>query len=178
MRERQDVMVKVRHERDEITTGPFPLPIEPMAGDIIGITIPSVNLDGLYLVQRREIYTEGTESAYPVIVVADLEPASEEVMRPDPELDEWQFILDGVTDEDTAVKCWWKPGAAYGQYRVEVDGTEVHTARVDRMRDGGTTVVQLTHAESAWPVEGYKLVFPRRAGSDDRIPRFAGRKVE
>jgi hypothetical protein len=177
---REDVMIVVQREDDpEAKSGGFPVPIEPIAGDVLSLSMSAVNLDGRFVVLRREIETEGDESVYPVVIVVPVQPPKEDVVAKfDNALDEWQLACDGETDEETHVKCWWRPGPAYGRWKVEVDGELVRVVRVERRRDGGTTILQLIHDGGAWPADGYQLIFPRRMGSDDRTPRFAGRKVE
>jgi hypothetical protein len=155
--------------------------VEPQKDDVITLNVG--DFIGEFLVLRRDFSTSkrlGPTCASVTTVVLAPIIEREEVVKVDPNRDEWQLILDGSTEDDTAIKAWWRPGrGGIGMYKVEVDETPVTVARADIHRDGGTKVLQLTHPEGgAWPPDGYKLIFPHRLGSDDRTPRFAGKRVE
>lgn len=83
-------------------------------------------------------------------------------------------LVDGFTKSGRKVVVHGQLMPGYGEYEVEIDNEIWAVVGKGRLRDGGTTTVNLRGPAG----EGGRLVFPNRLGSDDRTPRLDGERIE
>ncbi len=76
------------------------------------------------------------------------------------------YICDGVTADGEEVIVTLNEGV----YKVIIDRQEVEVIDVDRLRDGGTTILVLA--------DGSTIKFPHRIKDPDRTPRRGGKIIE
>lgn len=86
-------------------------------------------------------------------------------------------LVDGRTASGRRVVVRGALAPGYGEYEVEIDGNGYEVGRVSRLRDGGTTIVEVLRPV-AGGLDQRRLVFPNRIGSDDRTPRLDGERIE
>ena len=77
----------------------------------------------------------------------------------------------GRTQSGEVVEVRHHPdGLGHGVFGVWIDTEEVEVVRVDRLRDGGTTILHLAGER--------QIKFPRRVGDLDRTPRLDKEMIE
>lgn len=78
-------------------------------------------------------------------------------------------IADGRTSGGEYVSVHRDEGGLYGVFTVFINNEEIGVDRVEKFRDGGTTILNLSR--------GRKIVFPRKIGVADRVPKLDGMDI-
>lgn len=79
-------------------------------------------------------------------------------------MDTGWLIREGRTSSGEYVWVYRDEGGPYGVFTVIIHGVNIGVDRVDRLRDGGTTILNLTG--------GRRIVFPHKLGVEDRVPKL------
>lgn len=79
-------------------------------------------------------------------------------------------IADGRTSSGEYVFVHRDDGGLYGVFTVFIDAEEIGVNRVDQLRDGGSTILHLDG--------GRKIIFPRKIGVTDRVPKLDSMDIE
>lgn len=74
------------------------------------------------------------------------------------------LIFEGVTADGRTVKVFGDPAEPH-LHRFVIDGVDAPVSRYNLYRDGGTRTYETAKGT---------VTFPRRLGSDDRVPRLDG----